>query len=191
LKYLLLSFSRSFFNHPLFIKEYLMNISIKTSIISIAIFASLSLAGPKDLALVRMEKSIDLKGAPAEIWEKLVSPAGQMALGGFKSDLSPVAFTKIGDNQHGACQGDKGTLVVTHYMAGKEIRISFDPDNGAYVCQTRVSISASGTGTHLVFQDWYSEEKAEMKEKNRSEAEKGIQAALEAFKKMAEANAKG
>jgi len=165
-----------------------MKKSIALTLSAFALAAGLASATSPDLALVRVESSAEIKSAPAAAWKALQSAEGQ-ALLGFKPDVAGQAISE-GKIVHGDCAGDKGNLVVTHVEKGKEMRVTFDPDHGGYICRTRIRLEPAGSGVRLTFSDWYSEEKADQKEKNRAASQQGVDQGVQALKVMLEAKGK-
>lgn len=169
-----------------------MRNNIKTLLLAslLAAAATPSLAGgkssgPGDLALIRVEAAVDIDASPAEVWGALLSSAGQSALTGFKPDQAGAALTGVGQALHGTGAYDKGTVAITRLVPEQELRISWDPDHGGYLCQSRFRLEAKGKGTRVTAQDWYSEDKPAQAEANREGARKGLEKGLAAFGKVA------
>ena len=52
---------------------------------------------------------------------------------------------------------ESGRFVVTYAEPGKELRMSFEPDNGSYVCRDRWKLSPAGKGTKITYTQTYTE----------------------------------
>ena len=154
------------------------------SIAAASLFAGLATAALPDLSLVRVEASAEIKATPAAAWKALTGVEGQSAMG-FKPDAPGQAVSE-GKPVHGDCAGDKGNLVVTRSVKEKELRIYFDPDHGGYVCHTRIRLEPTAAGVRVTLSDWYSEEKADQKEKNRAASQQGMEQGIDAFKRLLE-----
>ncbi len=84
----------------------------------------------KRTALVRIDSHVDLKAPIDRVWSALVSPRGLAALTGNKPE-GLQGLTKLGDSTAAMCATDKGDFVCTHAVEGKELRISFEPENAS------------------------------------------------------------
>lgn len=138
-------------------------------------------------ALVRIDGHVDLKGTPAQVWSALVSPKGLSALTGVQLPEGAKGLARIGDSTTATVWSDKGSLVCTQSVEGKELRISFEPENASYVCANRITLEpANGGGTRLAITDRYSDEQMETVDKTAKEVAAEMSRHLAAFQAIAE-----
>ena len=78
---------------------------------------------------------------------------------GFVHEKGSKTFAKVGDWAWVTFNdwNDSGALVVTYAKPGKELRMSFDPENGSYLCQDRFELSPAGKGTKVTLTQTYTE----------------------------------
>jgi len=140
----------------------------------------------KRSALVRVDAHIDLKAPIAQVWTALASSRGLTALTGGKIDGSK-GLAKVGDATTGMCSSDKGDFVCTHAVDGKELRISFEPENASYLCVNRITLeSLPGGLTRLSITDRYSDDQADTVDKTAKEVAADMTRHLAAFQAIAE-----
>lgn len=141
----------------------------------------------KRSACVRVDGHADLKAAPAQVWSALVSPKGLAALTGVQLPDGAKGLAKLGDSTTATVWSDKGNLVCTQSVEGKELRISFEPENASYVCADRITLEpAQGGGTRLAITDRYSDEQMETVDKTAKEVAAEMSRHLAAFQAIAE-----
>jgi uncharacterized protein YndB with AHSA1/START domain len=165
-----------------------MNLSKKIAVafgIGIACVAAASGAlTVKKGTLVTIPATIDVKAPPAKVWSAITSLDGFAALTGFKA-TGGAAFRKIGDSAPATAWEDKGRLVVTELVPEKELRVSFEPAQGHYLCQKRIVLSPSAGGTRIEYWDRYTDDQPNAEQTAQqvvAETEKSI----DAFKRMVE-----
>jgi hypothetical protein len=140
----------------------------------------------KRSALVRVDSHIDLKAPVDRVWSALVSPQGLAALTGNKLD-GIKGLAKLGDATAAMCATDKGDFVCTHAVEGKELRLSFEPENASYLCENRITLeSLPGGKTRLAITDRYSDDQADSVDKTAKEVSAEMTRHLVAFQAIAE-----
>jgi hypothetical protein len=140
----------------------------------------------KKSALIRVDAHVELKAPIAQAWAALVSPRGLAALTGNKAD-GMKGLAKLGDSTAGMCATDKGDFVCTHAVEGKELRISFEPENASYLCENRITLESISSGsTRLVITDRYSDDQADTVDKTAKEVVAEMTRHLAAFQAIAE-----
>lgn len=140
---------------------------------------------PKKTALITIPATVSVNAPPAKVWAAVTSLDGFGALTGFAATGGPKSFAKIGDAVPAKVWTDTGRLVVTELMPEKELRVSWEPANGSYICSKRVVLSPSAGGTTLAYWDRYTDDQPNADETARqvaAETEKHIAA----FKALAE-----
>ncbi|MDB5104388.1 MAG: hypothetical protein JWP91_2077 [Fibrobacteres bacterium] len=136
------------------------------------------------IALSRPTASIEIMAEPSKVWKRLISNEGMNAFG--VAGDKKRGLEKIGDNLHATIAGDEGNVVVTHVAKDAEWRAAFEPDKGNYICSVRFQLKPQGKNTLLTYADWYSDEKAEMVDRNLKETEKSMAESLARFKGLVE-----
>ena len=137
---------------------------------------------------VMIEGHLDLKGAPAKVWKTLTSMEGFCALTGYKvaGPLRARSLAKLGDSMPAQVGIDTGRFVVTAFLPGGELRVAWEPANGAYICTQRIVLAPTASGgTSLDYKERYTDDQPGVDEtaaKVHDEAAK----AIEAFRALAE-----
>lgn len=140
----------------------------------------------KRSSLVRLEAKIDLKAPAAKVWDAITSSKGFAAATGFKIADTDKRLAKLGDAVPASVWSDKGNLVCTFGAEGKELRVSFEPDNGNYLCQKRITLEAQGGGTRLMVLDRYSDDQTDTVDKTAKDVMAEMPKQLAAFQAMVE-----
>lgn len=107
--------------------------------------------------LVSIPATLELKAPPAKVWAAVTSMEGFAALTGFKT-TGGASFGKLGDSVAAQAWEDKGRLVVTEFVPQKELRVTFEPARGHYLCQKRIVLTPSAVGTRLEYWDRYTDD---------------------------------
>ena len=135
--------------------------TLLTAFILTTALAQAASADMKQIPVVRLESSIDVAAAPQAVWSYLTS--GRNYVTWCPRWAAPanakLNLTKVGDVLDFKDEwGNGGRSIVTFYAAGKELRVSHEPDNGSYVCQARVVLTPSGNMTNVKFVEQYTDE---------------------------------
>jgi len=140
----------------------------------------------KRSTLVRLEASVDLKVPPAKAWESLTSSKGFAAATGFQIAEARSSLSKVGDALPASVWSDRGRLVCTFASEAKELRVAFEPDNGSYLCQKRITLEAQAGGTRLVVIDRYTDDQTETVDKTAKDVLAEMPKQLAAFQALVE-----
>jgi hypothetical protein len=140
----------------------------------------------KRSSLVRLEAKIDLKAPAAKVWDAITSSRGFAAATGFKIADTDKHLAKLGDAVPASVWSDKGNLVCTFGAEGKELRVTFEPDNGSYLCQKRITLETQSGGTRLTILDRYTDDQTETVDKTAKEVLAEMPKQLAAFQAMVE-----
>lgn len=130
-------------------------------------------------ALVTIPATFTVEAPPAKVWEALTSVDGFGTLTGFHATGGAKSFTKIGDAVPAQVWSDAGRLVVTELVPGKELRVTWEPAKGHYLCSKRIVLSPAGAGTSVEYWDRYTDDQPNADETARqvaAETEKQIAA---------------
>lgn len=144
-------------------------------------------ASPERVTTMRLTAESDVAAPPDAVWmwittgKNLVTwcPVWKSA------ENTKVQITKVGDVLDYSDEwGNGGRSVVTYVAKDKELRIAHEPDNGKYMCQSKLLISAAPKGgTHVTYVEAYTEEQAaDVAEKNAAGVQTQMQATLDALK---------
>ena len=128
---------------------------------------------------------MELKAPPSRVWQVVTSLDGFGALTGFKATGGAGSLKRIGDAVPAQVWEDRGRLVVTGIVEGRELRVAWEPDKGHYLCQKRIVLTPSAGGTTLDYLDRYTDDQPNADETAKqaaAETDKGI----EAFRKLVE-----
>jgi uncharacterized protein YndB with AHSA1/START domain len=123
--------------------------------------ASLLGADFKKTSLITIPQTIELKASPAAVWTALTTWEGFCTLTGFKPTGPQKNISKVGDSTAAQVWDDKGALVVTGLVPGKELRVSWEPENASYLCAKRVVLKPSAAGTTVEYWDRYTDDQAD------------------------------
>jgi hypothetical protein len=106
---------------------------------------------------VELTSEFTVEAPASRVWQELISASGFGALTGFRPEKPDAPLGKIGESVRASVWEDKGLLIVTGAEAQKELRVSWEPDNGSYLCQKRVRLQSAGNGTRVLYQDRYTD----------------------------------
>jgi len=130
--------------------------------------AVLLLAGPllraqvaaKKTALITIPVKFEVKAPPTKVWATLISLDGFGTLTGFKPQAGQKlsSFSKIGDHVLAQVWDDRGRLVVTEFVLERELRVTWDPEKGHYLCQKRILLTPGAGATSVEYWDRYTDD---------------------------------
>jgi hypothetical protein len=112
----------------------------------------------KKTALVTIPATFEVKAPAVKVWTVVTSWEGFGVLTGFKPTGPEKSFSKVGDSVAAQVWEDKGRLVVTELVPGKELRVAWEPANASYLCAKRVVLTAAGGGTKVEYWDRYTDD---------------------------------
>lgn len=131
------------------------------------LIAFLILAATATMAIAQIKNSklsgqsfrgeIVINAAPAAVWATLTDVQKLSAAMGYEYKGAAKKMEKLGDHVSLKVFGDTGNFIVVHLKPGSELRYTWEPDNGTYLCQERWQLLPAGKGTKLVFEDRYTE----------------------------------
>ena len=137
--------------------------------------------------LVKIQSQVLIKATPAHVWQVLTTTEGLGALTGVKGLESGKTVAKVGDAFTGTIWSDTGALACTFFLAGKELRVAFEPTTGGYLCQDRILVQQDpSNGTMLTLLDRYTDDKTDTVDKTAATVATEMTAHLDAFRVMVE-----
>ncbi len=127
----------------------------------ITVSTATATAEVSQVPVVRLEASLAIDASPADVWSHMVSgsnigwcPYWKVAANDGHADLA-----RVGDVLDFVDDwGGGGQSIVTYFEPGKELRIAHEPRDGSYVCQSKLILSATGTGTTIHYVEQYTDE---------------------------------
>jgi hypothetical protein len=142
----------------------------------------------KKTALVLIPSRMELKAPAAKVWSTVCSLKGFSALTGFQPDPAAAAraFARMGDHFPASIWSDRGHLVVTAIIPGKELRVAWEPENAGYLCSKRILVTKTASGTTLEMWDRYTDDQPNVDETAKKVAAETAKAEL-AFRALLEA----
>lgn len=122
-------------------------------------YANAQEASNKKLGGQEFTGSVEVSKAPNAVWGKLTQARFLAKAIGSDYEKGSKTFAKVGDAARVKLNysNDAGMYVVTHANPSKDLRMSFDPDNGSYICQFRLELSPVGKGTKITVTETYTE----------------------------------
>src|SRR5579863_7212492 len=120
---------------------------MKTIIAILFTVCAVANADIRSFTMVAMHNTDDviIQATPQIVFGIITNCEKHCALMGGIHINGSTTFSKIGSATYTEIDGgDKGTEVVTYFKPGKEIRISFEPDNGTYLCEEKWVLTPSG-----------------------------------------------
>jgi uncharacterized protein YndB with AHSA1/START domain len=138
---------------------------MKALALALALAAAPAAAPPDDgiskLALVRIEVSSRIEAPASRVWSVLTGAKTAPSWCPLWTDppLTPGPLDVVGRSIRFRDEfGNEGLSVVIRAAAPKELGIAHVPDNGSYLCQTTISLTAQGRRTSLRVIEQYSDQ---------------------------------
>jgi uncharacterized protein YndB with AHSA1/START domain len=161
-----------------------------TALVLLSTWSLRATAEMTEISMVKLDVSTQINATPSEVWTQMTT--GKDLVGWcpyWKSDKNKKAMiSKVGDTLDFTDDwGNGGQSVITFLDPDKEMRITHEPSNGSYVCQSRLVLEPSDGGTTVKYVEQYTDESdPEDRIATSVQMEKAMTAALAALKKMAE-----
>lgn len=136
---------------------------VAPALILLATVPAPSFADVKQIPVVRLETATEVAAAPQAVWNYMTTGKNLVTwCPVWKSPANAkINLSKVGDVLEFTDQwGNGGRSVVTFLKPNAEIRVAHEPADGSYLCQSRVILTPSGTGTHVVWIEQYTDESA-------------------------------
>jgi len=127
------------------------------------LFAAPALAATTEIPVVRIENSTTIAAPPAAVWTWLTTGKNLVTwCPVWKNEANKsVHLMKVGDSLDFTDQwGNGGRSVVTFIAPNKELRVAHEPTDGSYLCQSKVMLTPSGSGTNVVWVEQYTDPSA-------------------------------
>ena len=112
------------------------------------------------IPVVRLEAEAVVDAPAEEVWASVTTGRSLVTWCPYwkAEGNAGIVLTKVGDIlDFTDSWGNGGQSVVTYIEPGKEIRIAHEPTDGSYLCQARIVLSPSGTGTQVLYVEQYTD----------------------------------
>jgi len=120
-----------------------------------------ALAAPQQVPVVRLHNQIEVAAPPAAVWNYLTTGANFATwCPEWKAPANAkVHLTRVGDVvDYSDAWGNGGRSIVTYFNRNHELRVAHEPNKGDYMCQAKLVLEPSGTGTVVTFWEQYTDE---------------------------------
>jgi hypothetical protein len=125
----------------------------------------LILTGTNTLAQVTNKKltgqnfigEVTVNATPQAVWAILTDLPKFSSVMGIEYKGAAKRLEKVGDSAPVKYGGDTGVWILVYAKPGSELRYSWEPDNGSYLCQERWILTPAGKGTKISYEDRYTE----------------------------------
>jgi hypothetical protein len=164
--------------------------SLKLGALLLAATAVPTLAGWKQVPVVRLEAHAEISAPPAAVWKHMTTGKNLVTwCPVWKSPSNAkINISKVGDVLDFTDQwGGGGRSIVTYLDLDKEIRVAHEPTDGSYLCQSRLVLAPAGSGTRVAYMEQYTDESsAEDLKATAAKVEEEMKETLAALKKLVE-----
>jgi uncharacterized protein YndB with AHSA1/START domain len=153
----------------------------------VAMLGGSAFAGVKNetLGAQRFKGEIVVSASPEDVWAVITDTRKVGEVLQYQYLSGATTFTSLGDHARFKVWGDEGTLFLVYATPGKELRVSWVPDNGSYLCQERWTLTREGDGTKITYESRYTESGAQSDEELARQV-KGSEKMLKRLKKTVE-----
>jgi len=114
----------------------------------------------KEIPTVCLQTEITIAAAPSRVWAFVTKGKDLVTwCPMWKSENnSKASLTKVGDVLDYTDQwGNGGRSIVTYLVPEKEIRVAHEPNDGSYMCQAKLTLTAKGTSTLVQYSEQYTD----------------------------------
>jgi len=141
----------------------------------------------KKTTLVTIPGTFEIKAPVDRVW-KLISTADSFGvLSGFQPSEKSKRLGTVGASVSASIWNDKGRLVTTYSDPEKELRVTWEPEGGHYLCAKRIVLTPSTNGTTVKYWDRYTDDQpADSVEKTLKQTTEETRKAIAAFIALAE-----
>lgn len=129
----------------------------------LAAIASVSVAAHTQVPVMRFHAQTDVAAPAGAVWTQLTSGKNLVTwCPVWKSPKNAaVNIVKVGDVLDFTDQwGGGGRSVVTYLVKGKELRVAHEPNKGDYICQAKLMLTPTASGTRVDYWEQYTDESA-------------------------------
>jgi hypothetical protein len=131
--------------------------------IVVAIYFAPAAADVKQIPVVRLDTAVEVSATPTKVWAFMTAGKNLVAWCPYwkSSKNAETNISKVGAVLDFTDDwGNGGRSVITYLDANKELRIAHEPNDGSYMCQARLLLHPSDTGTQLHYIEQYTDESA-------------------------------
>jgi uncharacterized protein YndB with AHSA1/START domain len=117
-------------------------------------------AAYKEIPTVCLQAEITIAATPARVWPFVTKGKDLVTWCPMWKSMnnSKASLTKVGDVLDYTDQwGNGGRSIVTYLVPDKEIRVAHEPNNGSYMCQAKLTLTAKGSSTLVQYSEQYTD----------------------------------
>ena len=149
-----------------------------------------AVATTRTVPAVRISEEVDVSAPPAKVWKSLTEGRNLVTWCPlWKSDANRAAnLAKVGDTLvFSDTMGGGGTSIVTYLQPARELRVAHEPADGSYLCRSKVVLTPAKGGTHVAWQEEYTDESSDTdRDATAAKVTGDMQAFLQELRKNAE-----
>jgi uncharacterized protein YndB with AHSA1/START domain len=117
----------------------------------------------KEIPTVCLEAQATIAASPAQIWAYVTTGKNFATwCPMWKSPANAkISLTKVGDTVSFTDQwGNGGRSIVTYVEKDKQLRVAHEPNDGSYMCQSKLTLMPQGKGTMVHYSEMYTDASA-------------------------------
>lgn len=135
--------------------------TVLCAVITVAALHTPLMAGIQQIPVVRLSVSAEIAADPGQVWDYMTTGKNLVNWCPYwkTPENAAIKLSSVGDVlEFKDDWGNGGRSIVTFINAPVELRISHDPNDGSYMCQSRLTLSATGKGTEIRYIEQYTDE---------------------------------
>ncbi len=136
---------------------------IAASLVLLAAGASVGSAEHTQVPVIRLHATGVIAAPPATVWTQITSGKNLVTwCPVWKSAKNAaVSIARVGDTLDYTDEwGNGGRSVVTYLVRNKELRVAHEPNKGDYMCQAKIVLTPTASGTKVDYWEQYTDESA-------------------------------
>ncbi len=135
--------------------------SLLYGLAAILVFCAPLLAEIEQIPVVRLSADTEVAATPEQVWNFMTSGKNLVTWCPYwkTPDNAKISITSVGDVLDFTDDwGNGGRSVITFLNAPTELRVAHEPTNGSYICQARLILEATESGTKVLYIEQYTDE---------------------------------
>jgi uncharacterized protein YndB with AHSA1/START domain len=140
---------------------------LHSNVLAVALMAATAVSaqvGNSKLSGQSFKGATVVNASSEKVWAILTNPKHLPELLEYELLETARKLDKLGSNLKLKALGDPGRMFLTYSKPLSELRFSWQPDNGTYLCQEEWTLKKSGKGTKITYQTRYTESGPQSKE---------------------------
>jgi hypothetical protein len=139
------------------------NVGAGAALLSLAVVSLCGVASAKhaQVPVMRLFASTEVMAPPSAVWSEITTGKNLVTwCPEWKSTRNAsVNLTKVGDVLDYSDEfGNGGSSIVTYLVKDKELRVAHEPNKGDYMCQAKLILAPTATGTRVEYWEQYTDE---------------------------------